>query len=181
MKIRSLSIVSGLFLFASQFVLQTEARELTYKFGVGYRQATTNARVDDSKAATATQLNGLEGIYGISNDLYAGAFFGFEPNFNFVMVGPKLRYDIHRLINRELEIWSSLNIFVEAAFLAKFGRETKGGLTIHAPYLGFEIFPFTANNFSISTSAGLVLDFVQKNRIGFTNGMFGDVGVKYFF
>jgi hypothetical protein len=157
------------------------ARDLTYKFGAGYRQVSTTARVNDDGTSPGQHVNGLQLTYGVAHDLQIGTFFGFVSNFDFTMLGPTVRYDLQRLINRDASVWSNLHLFTEFAFFAKFGGNSKAGITLHAPYLGFEILPFGANNFAISTQAGLVIDFVKKNRIGFTQGMFGDVGIKYYF
>jgi hypothetical protein len=162
-------------------VSHLEARDLTYKFGVGYRQAYTNAHVKDDGTFPSEQVSGLQLSYGAAQDLQLGGFFGFMPNFDFAMMGPTVRYNIQRLINRDSTIWNHLNLFVATAFLAKFGGESKGGITIHAPYLGIEILPFSTNNLAISTEAGLVIDFVKKNRVGFTQGLLGDLGIKYYF
>ncbi|MBN8555031.1 MAG: hypothetical protein J0L93_06260 [Deltaproteobacteria bacterium] len=160
----------------------THARDLTYKFGAGYRQAYTNSLVNkDTRAVTDKQMNGLEFTYGIAKDMQIGAFFGTTGNMNASLLGPKFRYNIERLFSRDETVWKHLNIFAELAFLAKLGKEIKSGITLHAPYLGFEVFPFSENNFSILTAAGASIDFGTQNRIGFTQGMFGDVGVKYYF
>ncbi len=157
------------------------ARDLTYKVGLGYRQATTVQVDKATNAERRIQLNGLDLSLGVGPDLHLGLYFGAEPNLDFAALGPKVRYDMQRLIDRDNAVWTYLNIFLEGAFMAKFGRESKAGVTIHAPYLGFEIMPFANNGFAILTSAGAVFDFVAKNRVGFTQGMFGDVGVKYYF
>src|SRR5687768_7719569 len=117
------------------FFSEGEARDLTYKIAAGYRQAYTSARVNKAKAFAPAQVNGLDASYGIAPDLQAGAYFGFEGNMDFVMVGPTLRYDIQRLFGRDPAIWDHLNLFVEAKFLAKLGKATKAGITIHAPYM----------------------------------------------
>jgi hypothetical protein len=171
--------VSTFVLFSSTSVT---ARDVTYKFGAGYRQAYTNALIDKTTmVAAATQVNGLEVTYGIAKDMQAGAFFGTTGNMDATLLGPTFRYDFQRLIARDAEVWRHLNIFAEIAFLAKFGKEIKSGVTLHAPYVGFEILPFANNNFAILTAAGAAIDFVERNKIGFTQGMFGDVGVKYYF
>ena len=158
------------------------ARLLTYKTGFGYRQAYTNAMVDQgSNTIQSRQVNGLEITYGVAPDMQAGFYMGFLGNFDFTLFGPKFRYNIERLLSRDEGTWKYLNLFVEGAFLGKFGGKTKSGLTLHLPYMGFEVLPFADNNFAISTSAGLVVDLIQENRIGFTNGIVGDVGVKYYF
>lgn len=169
--------IFGLFVFVSNL----QARDLTYKFGVGYQQSYTNAHVKDDGTFPSEQVNGLAVTYGAAQDLQLGGFFGFMPNFDFAMMGPTVRYNIQRLINRDAGIWDHLNLYVKTAFLAKFGGESKGGITIHAPYLGFEVLPFSSNHFAISSEAGLVIDFVKKNRLGFSQGLLGDLGIKYYF
>jgi len=157
------------------------ARDLTYKFGMGYRQ-TTSTWVDEStNVPTRLQLNGVEVSYTLAQDLTVSGFFGTERNLNFMAAGPKLRYDLQRLISRDSLAWQYLHLFTEVVFLAKFGDDAKSGVTIHAPDIGFEVFPFTNNNFAILTSAGLVIDFGGRKSVGFTQGIFGDVGVKYYF
>jgi len=160
----------------------TYGRDLTYKIGAGYRQAYSNAAVDDKTGASApVHLNGIEASYGIAKDLQVEAYFGFTRNFGFVMVGPELRYDLQRLFSRDFAAWQYLNIFAEAAFFTKLGNSSKTGIVLKLPYAGFEVMPFANNNFAISASAGLVLDFVSKNKVGFTQGLLGDLGVKYYF
>lgn len=169
----------GAFFF---LVNSVEARDLTYKFGAGWKQSYSNAVVNDSsRAYVAKQLNGIDLTYGLAKDLFVGAFFGFEGNFDYAAAGPKLRYDLQRLLDRDAPAWKYLNIFAEIAFLAKFGKTTKSGITIHAPDLGLEILPFSDLNFSIITSAGLTIDFVEQTRMGFTQGLLGDLGVRYYF
>src|SRR5258708_5178838 len=106
--------VSGLFLIS----ISVEARDLSYKFGVGYREAFTTARVNDDAGPTAapTQINGLEATYGITRDVLLGGFFGFVENFNFAMMGPTVRYNFERLINRDATIWNNLHLFTEVSF-----------------------------------------------------------------
>lgn len=177
------------FLFVSGLVFLTaalsgiEARDLTYKFGVGYRQAFTNIFVGKGTHADQenVQMNGLEASYGLAKDIQVGAFYGFGGNFHRNLLGPKLRYDFHRLFNRDAAVWNHLNLFTEVSFLVKYGSRVETGITMHAPDIGFEILPFDNNNFAILTAAGLVIDMNKTNRVGFTNGMFGDVGVKYYF
>lgn len=171
------------FILTSTFFARVDARDLTYKFGAGFRQAYTNAFLDDttSQPRAEQQVNGLEMTYGIAKDMQAGLFLGMLRNFDATLVGPKFRYDLHRLFDRDEESWKHINLYVEAAFLAKLGQEIKSGVTLHAPYFGLEIFPMTNVDFAVSVAAGLVVDIVKKNYIGFTNAMFGDVGIKYYF
>ncbi len=180
MKLFKFFVVASFLVLASEYA---SARDMTYKFGLGYRQSFTNAVVADAPGnpSEPAQINGLEANYGIAKDLAAGLFFGFTENFHFVSLGPTLRFELQRLINRESSVWDHLNIFTELKFLAKFGSEAKAGITIHAPYLGVEIFPFKENNFALGSSAGLVIDFVEKNRVGFTQGILGDLGLRYYF
>ena len=161
---------------------QAQARDLTYKIGAGYSQVFTNAFVlKDGTDGVPRQLNGIMASYGIAQDLQVGGYFGFEDNFDHFMAGPFIRYDVHRLFNRELMMWNHLNIFVQTAFFIRTGGQVETGITLQAPYVGFEVFTFSNNFFSIQTAAGVVIDFMKDNAIGFTNGMFGDVGVKYYF
>jgi hypothetical protein len=173
--------ISFLVLVGFFSIPQLEARDLTYKFGTGFRQSYTGARVSDAGVVTAEQVSGLEVSFGFAPDLLLGGFVGFLPNVDFAMTGPSLRYNFQRLLNREASIWNHLNLYAQADFFIKFGRKSESGLTLHAPYLGFEVFPFEANHFSISSQAGLVLDFVKANRFGFTQGLLGDLGIKYYF
>lgn len=174
---RFLVVVSVLF-----FAQSLMARDLSYKFSTGYRQVYTSAKVPkNTKDGTPYQVNGVEFTYGVAKDLQIGGYAGFNEGFDFVMMGPTFRYDIQRLINREASIWQHLNLFTEIKFLAKMGGESESGITIHAPYIGAEIFPFAENNFAISSSAGLVIDFVKDNKLGFTNAMLGDLGLRYYF
>jgi hypothetical protein len=126
-------------------------------------------------------MNGLELSYGIAKDMQAGVAFGFLRNMHAALLGPELRYDIHRLFDRSEESFKYLHVFLEAKFLAKFGGEIKSGIVFHAPYLGIEILPFSNVDFAILSSGGLVVDMVEKTYFGFTNSMFGDVGVRYYF
>lgn len=159
-----------------------EARENSHKFGFGYRQATATWIHDDAaRSAERVQVNGIEASLGLGSDVAVGAYWGMERNMHFMMVGPKVRYDFNRLITRDTFVWQYLNFFTEVAVLAKFGGEAKGGVCIHAPDIGFEIMPFSNNGFAILTSAGFVLDFGSRSRANITQGMFGDVGVKYYF
>ncbi len=161
---------------------EVSARDLTYKFGAGWRQSSTTAHVNKAGTAfEARQLNGLEVSYGVARDLHLGGFFGFLGNFDFAMAGPKFRYELHRLIDRDAAAWKHLHLFTEVAFLAKFGSEAKSGICLHAPYLGIEIYPLADARFAITTAAGLVIDFVEENRVGFTQGLLGDIGIKYYF
>lgn len=168
------------FVASTQLVL---ARDMTYQFGAGWRQIYANALLDkDTKRPRAeNQINALEISYGISKDLQAGVVFGMLRNFNASILGPELRYDLHRLFDRGEEAWKYLHIFAEAKFLAKYGGDIKSGIVFHAPYFGIEILPFSNVDFAILTSGGLVIDMVEKSYIGITNAMFGDVGIRYYF
>lgn len=157
------------------------ARDLTYRLGVGYSQMSYSVRAKAAPDSTLVQNHGLTATYGIAPDMHAGLWFGFSSNFDNAAIGPVFRYDIQRLFNRDTVVWNYLNLFVQGAFLAKVGAEQKKGITFHAPTIGFEVLPFERNNFAISTTAGLVIDFVDKNKISFTQGQFGDVSVKYYF
>jgi hypothetical protein len=158
------------------------ARDLTYRIGAGWRQESATWVYKDGVANGRAALNGLEASYGIARDIQLGAFFGFARNFHFAMVGPKIRYDVQRLFNRDASVWQYLNIFTEAAFYTKFGSSAKTGIVIHAPYVGFEILPFSNNNLAIQMAGGLILDFVGKNSVSFTqNTLGGDFGLKYYF
>jgi len=162
---------------------EANARDLTYKFGVGYKQIYTNGFVDDATQAMGApqQLNALQVSYGIAKDFQVGVLFGFQRDFNAFMAGPSLRYDLQRLIYRDAFLWDFLNIYTAAAFMLKSGGDIKTGLTVHLPYIGFEVMPFKEVNFAIESSAGLTIDLIEKSSIGFTNAMFGDVGLKFYF
>lgn len=161
---------------------KSEARDLTYKFGAGYKQFFTNGFVDKSGAKQSSeQLNGLSLSYGIARDFQIEASFAMKRNFEAFLVGPGLRYDIQRLLSESLAAWNHLNIYTQVSFFMKAGDEVKTGIVLHAPYLGFEILPFESNDFAINASGGFAFDLFKKNMIGFTNGMFGDVGLKYYF
>lgn len=159
------------------------ARDLSYKVGAGFRQFYSNAFLDkDTKRERAEhQINGVELSYGISKDMQAGVAFASLANLHAALLGPSLRFDLHRVLERNEEAWKHVHVFAEAKFLAKFGNEIKSGITIHAPYLGIEILPFAGVDFAILTSGGLVIDFVEKSYWGITNSMFGDVGLRYYF
>ncbi len=160
----------------------TEARDLTYKFGAGYKQVFTNGFVNKAGVKqNAEQLNGFTMSYGIARDFQIEANFAMKRNFDAFLVGPAVRYDIQRLLSESLAAWNHLNIFTQVSFLMKAGDKVKTGIVIQAPYLGFEILPFESNDFAINAAGGFAFDFMQKNMIGFTNGMFGDVGLKYYF
>ncbi len=167
--------------FGFIFIQSVQARDLTYKVGAGYAQSTIGVKDKTTNAVTLTQLNGLQVTYGVAKDLQAGAYFGFQRNFKTAAVGPFIRYDFQRLISRDATIWKHLNLFTQVAFLTKLGSAQKKGITVQSPYLGFEILPFDQNNFALQTGAGVVFDMVDKTQISFTSGMFGDVGVKYYF
>jgi len=164
------------------FCLQSaDARDLTYRLGVGYQEMSQSVRDKAATDSTLVQLHGLSVSYGIAQDMHAGVWFGFANNFDTAAVGPYFRYDLQRMFNRDTVVWNYLNIYLQVAFLGKMGAEQKKGITLHLPTLGFEILPFERNNFAIGTSAGVVIDFVDKNKISFTQGQFGDVNVKYYF
>lgn len=176
------SLAALSFLAISFSRAEVDARDLTYKFGVGYKQAYTGAYVrDNGGGTTAEQVHGLQASFGIARDLQLGAFFGFLSDFNLLLVGPSVRYELQRLISRDAAVWNYLHLYAEAAFLGKFGKEAKAGVTLHAPYIGFEILPFSENHFAIHTGAGLVLDFGGNTEVSFTQGLLGDLGVKYYF
>jgi hypothetical protein len=159
----------------------TEARDLTYRLGVGYSQMSHSVRPKAATTSALTEGHGLHVTYGVATDMHAGLWFGFADNFKQAAVGPTFRYDLQRLINRDATIWNYVNIFAQVAFLGKIGSDQKKGIALHLPYLGFEILPFDRVNLAISTSAGLIVDFVDKNKINFTQSKFGDVGVRYYF
>jgi hypothetical protein len=147
-----------------------QGRNMKDAITIGYRLAYTNAAVNSTTSiATSRQLSGVEASYGITRDISVGGYFGFGSNFDFAMLGPKVRYDVHRLISRNSHVWDHLHLFVESGMFAKFGSESKFGVTFHLPYAGIEILPFKENNLSIKTAAGLVLD----------DAMFGDLGISY--
>lgn len=173
-----LCIVTAILVSSGSF-----ARDLTYKFGVGYKQIYTNGFVDDTTKAMGApqQLNALQFSYGLAKDFQVGAVFGFQRDFDAFMAGPSIRYDLQRLIYRDAFLWDYLNIFTQAAFLLKSGGDVKTGLTLHLPYIGFEIMPFKEVNFAIESSAGLTIDLLEKSALGFTNSMFGDVGLRFYF
>lgn len=159
-----------------------EARDLTYKIGFGYEQISTNGFVDDSGLERdSEQLHGLGVSYGVAEDMMVDFRFAFGRNFDRVIVGPSFRYDFQRLFSRHPNAWQHLNIYVKAAFFVKAGDKVKTGVSVHAPYLGFEVFPFESNHFAISSQAGLVIDFVEKTSFGFTQGLLGDLGVRFYF
>lgn len=175
----SLSISLGLIVFMHS---ESEARDLTYRLGVGYAQMSQSVRTPEGAAdSVLTEIHGLHVTYGIANDMHAGIWFGFASNFDVAAVGPTFRYDLQRLINRDATIWNYLNIFTQVAFLGKIGKEQKKGIALHLPYIGFEILPFERLNFALSTGAGLIIDFVDKNKFNFTQSQFGDVGIRYYF
>jgi len=158
-----------------------EARDLTYRLGVGYSQMSHSVRQKGATSSALTEGHGLNVSYGVARDMQVGVWFGFADNFKQAALGPTFRYDLQRLINRDATIWNYLNIFTQASFLAKIGSDQKKGIALHLPYIGFEILPFERLNFAISTSAGLIIDFVDKNKLNFTQAKFGDVGVRYYF
>lgn len=176
-KILLLSVIS----FCVSGFAQVEARDLTYKVGLGYQQAFTGAYVRDSGVSSAEQIHGLQASFGIARDLQLGAYFGFLGDLDLIMVGPSIRYELQRLISRDAAVWNHLHLYTEVSFLGKFGKDAEAGVTLHAPYIGFEILPFSENHFAIHTGAGLVLDFGGNAELSFTQGLLGDLGVKYYF
>jgi hypothetical protein len=159
-----------------------EARDMSYKFGFGFKQVYSNGFVNKNDAESGSiQLNGLNVSYGLARDFQVDVSFAVNRNFDSFILGPGIRYDIQRLLSESLAAWNYLNIFVQASFFIKSGDKVKTGVLVHAPYLGFELLPFEANDFAVQASAGLAFDFLKKNRFGFTQGMFGDVGLKYYF
>ncbi|PIR23262.1 MAG: hypothetical protein COV44_03720 [Deltaproteobacteria bacterium CG11_big_fil_rev_8_21_14_0_20_45_16] len=160
-----------------------EARDLTYKFGIGYQQMSTNGFVPDgtTRSANPEQLNGVAATYGIAKDIQVGGYFGFHRDFDSFLAGPTFRYDFERLIVRDPSVWRYLNIYGQVGFFIKAGGDVETGITLHAPTIGLEILPFESNDLAILSSAGAVIDFMEDNSIGFTNGMFGDVGVRLYF
>jgi len=178
----NLSLLAAVFTLFSTSYSATEARDLTYKFGAGYKQVFTNGFVNKAGVKQGSeQLNGLTMSYGIARDFQIEATFAMKRNFDAFMVGPAVRYDIQRLLSESLAAWNHLNIYTQVAFLMKAGDEVKTGIVLQAPYLGFEILPFESNDFAINASGGFAFDLMEENMIGFTNGMFGDVGLKYYF
>lgn len=184
MNIKSFSKVlgSGILAVLLSSSASVEARDLTYKFGVGYKQVFTNGFVAENGAVGgAEQLNGIHVSYGIARDFHVDVNFATRKNFDAFVLGPSVRYEIHRLVSQSLAAWNHLNIFVQSGFMVKAGDKVKTGLVLQLPYIGFDILPFEANDFAITASAGFAFDLLEENMIGFTNGMFGDVGLKYYF
>jgi len=178
----NLLVFSAAITFFSSISSSSEARDLSYKFGAGYKQVYTNGFVNKAGAKLGSeQLNGLSFSYGIARDFQVEATFAMKRNFDAFLVGPAIRYDIQRLLSESLAAWNHLNIYTQVAFLMKAGDEVKTGILLQAPYLGFEILPFESNDFAINASGGFAFDLMEENMIGFTNGMFGDVGIKYYF
>ena len=173
-----LSLFSVLFLFSS-----LEARDLTNRFGAGFEQVYTNGFVlDEGDAQTeAQQLNGLAVNYGVFPQFQAGAFFGFTRDFESFMIGPTLRYDFQTHLYRDQGFWNHLNLFIQSGLFLKEGSDVKTGLNWQVANLGFEIFPFSALDFAILSSAGVVVDIVEESDIGFTNSMFGNVGLRFYY
>lgn len=170
-------------LFVTLCFSSLEARDLTYRFGAGYQQIFTNGFVPDggNSVGAPTQLNGISASYGIARDMHIEAFAGFQQTFDLFVLGPGFRYDFQRLIYRDLSVWRYLNMYVKAAFMLKGGDQVETGIVMHLPYVGFEVLPFDSNNFAIHTSAGVAIDLLEDSQVGFTDGMFGDVGVKMYF
>jgi len=158
------------------------ARDVNYKFSAGYKQVYTNGFVAESgQKLSSQQLNGVVASYGLAPDIHLGAYFGLERNFDAFILGPLFRYHFERLIYRNPSAWRYLNLFTDFGFFIKSGDDVETSLLIHAPSVGFEIFPFSEVDFAIETSAGLVIDLIEESMIGFTDGMFGDVGVRFYF
>ncbi|TVQ80920.1 MAG: hypothetical protein EA369_01110 [Bradymonadales bacterium] len=164
------------------FAVQLDARDLSYKISGGYKQVFTNGFVtSNGDWLGAQQIHGVSASYGIAKDMQVEAFFGMTRNFRQFLVGPSFRYDIHRLIVRDSRFWEHLNLFVQGSFFLKSGSDVETGVVLQLPYFGFEIFPFRDNHFAIQSSAGITIDLVKKSGIGFTQSMFGDVGLRYYF
>lgn len=181
MKIFFLSL--SLLTFGLISVSSVDARDLTYRAGVGYSQMGMYVVPENGTSANAqyVQMNGVLATYGIAQDLHAGVFFGFQNKLDMSAMGVVGRYDFQRLISRDASIWNHLNLFTQVAFLTKMGRKQEAGINLQVPNLGFEVLPFERNNFALATSFGLVIDFLKKNSITMTQGQFGDVSVRYYF
>lgn len=173
----SLSILAIVSIFSTQAI----ARDLTYRLGIGYSQATYYYIADQGGGESLSQAQGLDVSYGIAKDTQVGGFFGFTNNFDITLVGATVRYDIQGLINRDSMTWNYLNIFLKGGVYAKLGTEQAKGITIHMPAFGFEILPFERNNFAVGTTFGLIWDFKKKNKINLTQAQFGDLSIKYYF
>lgn len=184
---RSISYFSSVlvFSFVLSFVFssQTEARDLTYKIGAGYKQLFTNGFVLDKGRGTqgAQQLNGLVASYGAARNLAIGGYFGFTRNLDAFIAGPSARYYVQSLIYQDPSVWKNLNLFTEVGFYLKTGGKIETGILVQTPSIGFEILPFDNVDFAIEASAGVVVDLLEDSMIGFTNGMFGDVGLRFYF
>src|SRR4051812_8974118 len=98
------SFLAVLFTFSS--LQSVHARDLTYKLGVGYRQASIMEVDDKTQAQHELQLNGLEATYGVARDFQAGAYLGFDRNFDFCAMGPTIRYNVQRLLNQDAAVWT---------------------------------------------------------------------------
>ena len=173
-----LSVVSGLTLMAQEGL---QARDLTYRLGVGFAQQSMSFVPKGGSVGQSSQLSGVHASYGLAADMQAGLFFGFRDGFDVAAMGPTFRYDLHRLFSRDATIWTHLNIFSQASFLVKFGSDIEKGVTLHLPSIGFEIMPFEKNNFAVSTSFGLVMDFMDDTNFGFNQAQFGDLSFRYYF
>jgi hypothetical protein len=179
--------MKNLILVLSVFVVttmvgETQARDLTYRLGVGYAQM-SQYFVEDSQNGRREliQLNGIQATYGIARDMQVGAWFGMKEGFDVAGAGGLFRYDFQRLFSRDASLWDHLNLFGQVAMIAKLGSEQKSGVSLHAPTLGFEIMPFTRNQLAIATSFGLVIDFGGESNMSMTQSQFGDVGIRYYF
>lgn len=176
------------FVFGFGIYSQLEARDLSYKIGLGYQQVYTNGFVADGLGLgegafhTPRQVSGVAASYGLTNDMILGGFFGMTSNFNQFLVGPSFRYNVHRLLVRDSRFWQHLNIFTQASFFFKGGSDVNTGVTLQLPYVGVEVFPFRDTHFSIQSSFGLTIDLVKKSMVGLTQGAFvGDMGLRYYF
>jgi hypothetical protein len=169
--------------FVSTFALNSavEARDLTYRMGVGFAQQSMSFVPSGLSSGTRSQLSGVHASYGLAADMQAGIFFGFQDSFDIAAMGPTFRYDLQRLLSRDSSIWNHLNIFSQVSFLVKFGSEIEKGVTLHLPFIGFEILPFEKNNFAISTSMGLMIDMMDETNLSFNQAQFGDLSVRYYF
>jgi hypothetical protein len=177
------TILSSTFAFSILFFGYSgilEARDLTYKIGAGYKQISTNG-FSGGGPDTSNQINGVSMSYGLAQDMMVEGFFGMTQNFHQFIVGPSFRYDIHRLITRDSRFWEHLNLFSVVGFFYKGGSEVDSGIMLQLPNVGVEIFPFRDTHFAIQTQAGINIDFVEESMIGFTQGMFGDVGIRFYF
>jgi hypothetical protein len=175
------SLLASCFVTTLALNSAVEARDLTYRMGVGFAQQSMSFVSSGLNTGTRSQLSGVHASYGLAADMQAGIFFGFQDNFDIAAMGPTFRYDLQRLLSRDSSIWNHLNIFSQVSFLVKFGSEIEKGVTLHLPFIGFEILPFEKNNFAISTSMGLMIDLMDETNISFNQAQFGDLSVRYYF